>query len=406
MAGQRLINPRLAKGKVRWALLVAALALCASILGAGTASAEVTEGTVLCKKAENTCIPANQYGSGTAVEATKKSGSTWTIETVYKNLTCSSSSLGGKLTGGGGPKQSVPVEITAASFGECNATVEAESLPWHGSVSYTKAGSGTLHLTDMKLYTKASTIFGNVTCYYGGAVDMAFNGGAPSEITASKANLNVLSGSNGLCNEQHTWTVSYTNTAPSPAYVELPEVGTVLCKTAEEPCQVSNRYLGGTEITATNEGNVVFSTALESRTCKKSEIKATLTAAGGLGEPQRATVTKYTFSECFYPTQAYALGAFDIYDFGDGTHRGAMTQPNTIIKQSPPETELNCLYEGPSSPSYTEKEAITLEPGSPAAIHFNHVPLTMVMPVKGCSSGLTLDAKYTVSPSPLYVSHG
>lgn len=395
-------------GRIRphWALIASALAVASILFAAGAAAAAVPTGTVLCKTSEERCKAANRYGIGTTLEEGLKTGTTSTIETTYANISCTSSSLSGALIESGGVNHTVPVELSSVSFGGCNSTLTPEGLPWHGNISRSEAGATSLTLTDMKLHTTTSTIFGTVNCYYGGPVTFSFANGSPAELAVEKAELSLYKEASALCTEKRLWTATYSQAAPKPAYVEQPDVRTFLCSASESPCAVEHRYPAETTVTASLEGSAKFENETFYDTCGESTITASLKATGSLGEPVKATVTKYSFGSCTSAAQVIGLGSLNIFEFGDGTYRGDVTQPGMelkITKNFCCGLKTECLYVGPTNRQISEEEGITLRPGKPATIHFD-VQLPR-LPKSGCYPE-RLRADYTVSPSPIYVTYG
>jgi hypothetical protein len=174
----------------------------------------------VCKSADEPCNEGNHYGAGTTLSATPETKATFT--SPINPTECTSSSLSGQLTSGGGIGSSAAYEVTSASFSGCSngITVTVEGLPWTGTVSSgTALGEGSLNFKNVKLKFFYSSL--GVSCYYGGNVSAKVQGS--SKLVFSSSGMQRLSGGGILCGTLGTnaasWSGTYGITAPSPFYV-------------------------------------------------------------------------------------------------------------------------------------------------------------------------------------------
>ena len=360
---------------------------------------------VLCKASESPCKEASRYGSGTSLSAALKSGTKSVIETSFKTLECSSSALAGSLSGAGGIGKAVPYEVSSASFGGCNATFTPEALPWHGYVTRTEGGNeGTLHLTDPKIKVVASTIFGNVTCYYGGPLDLPFTSGAPAEFAAGKTALAVLSGSSGLCSEKHSWSAAYSLSAPNPAYLRAPLApgSTVLCKAAEEHCAEANRYGSGTSLSAALKGGTKL--VLESATfgkfeCGTATLAGSLNGAGGTNQVVPLELSAASFSCSGTTITAETLPWKGYLSRSEPLGSGIARLSGIKLKavSSTIFGNITCYYGG--------QLGLTAKGGNPAELSVSKAQLEVLSGSNGlCNAKDAWSATWSLSaPNPAYV---
>ena len=255
--------------------------------------------TALCGVNQETCSTSNSYQSGRSLSASLKSSTSWTLKdtsgTTLEN--CASSQLSGALTSAGGPNAAATFELTSATFGSCTSEVAPVSTPWHGYFARTGTGTGTFHVSDLKV---TAVMFG-VTCGYGGEVDFAFTGGTEAELAASNASLAKTSGG-FLCPASTKLSATYKLSAPAPAYLSRPSFAdTALCSAAEEPCQEAHRYGAGRSLSAglTASGLTVSDgNGNGLGTCGTSQLSGALTGAGGIEKTVPFEIATATFGSC------------------------------------------------------------------------------------------------------------
>lgn len=200
--------------------LAAVVAAVAMAFVASTASA-----TALCSANEEEC--ASPFGTGTAVEASLKTGTTAMLKTELATVLCSKSATSGKTTSG--PGASVTGVIESLSFSECkthagtNCTVgTALSLPYNASITATGSGNGKLTVTKG---SGGGNPGATVTCL--GVIECTFRtpsatlnvlGGNPAVAKAEAIELTERSGL--LCpSKEAKWTAEYAVSKPNPLWI-------------------------------------------------------------------------------------------------------------------------------------------------------------------------------------------
>lgn len=279
-------------------VVFAAMLIAAAFAGATSASA-----TVLCKENVSPCTGASAYPSGTAIEASLKTGTKVEIEGSL-TITCSGSTLTGKTTAEKGV--SVPLEITGFTLSGCTSgcqTAEAQNLPYSGKISRTSGGNGSASVSsggkgNPSVYFTGCTFF-KVNCIYGaGQLDFTLQGGNPAVLTAKSTKLTRESGSSGLCAETVTLSaLSYEITSPKPLYASATGVEvTVFCKENASLCPSASAYSSGTTISSEAtlpEMGTLFGNNVR---CNSSAMSIKTTAEGG--NPLSVEVPSWTFSSC------------------------------------------------------------------------------------------------------------
>jgi len=200
---------------------VAAAALMAFV-GASSASA-----TVLCKTTPTgtpaTCPPGQAYEAGTEIHAVNVG--TVKLDTTFKNVECSGSTVKGFTTNEGGPTETVDGnEVGAAlTFTGCNCTVNVLK-PGTLEIHWIEGThNGTLTSNEAEVTVSCSTVFGTVHCIYATTNDSIGDLTASATSTSaaifhSTAVINKKP-TNALCSEESTWTATYEVTSPKPLYV-------------------------------------------------------------------------------------------------------------------------------------------------------------------------------------------
>jgi hypothetical protein len=74
--------------------------------------------------------------------------------------------------------------------------------------------------------------------------------------------------------------------------------GSVICKTAEEPCDEANRYGSGTSLGATPETKAAFSNPIYKTECTSSSLAGQLTGSGGVGQNVPVEINSAAFTGC------------------------------------------------------------------------------------------------------------
>jgi hypothetical protein len=195
-------------------LAVLAAAAVMAFVGAGTASA-----TVLCKNNAEPC--SEPYGAGTTINSTQEGSGI--LETLSGELlvTCTESTVKGKVEKAGSATEPVSGPVETLSFGGC--TNEVKTLATGSlEVSWSEKTNGTLTSKNGKVTV---AILG-VSCTYGTAATGTKLGTVTGGVTAEKqatidinAVVPLVEGS-FLCPKETRWTASYTVTEPKPLYVE------------------------------------------------------------------------------------------------------------------------------------------------------------------------------------------
>jgi hypothetical protein len=201
---------------------VAAAALMAFV-GASTASATVICGTAGTGSPTGTTCPAGwAYGAKTPIHAVNKG--TVTLDTSFKTVECTSSTVGGETSNEGSATETVTGPEGTLSFSGCNCptvtVIKAGTIEIHwieGTHNGTLTSSGSKVTTICK-----APIFGfNVHCtYVTSKTDLGtLTGGNPATFTASASIPVEEAESDSLCPEESKWTATYEVTNPKPLFV-------------------------------------------------------------------------------------------------------------------------------------------------------------------------------------------
>jgi len=198
---------------------VAAVALVA-FAGASSASA-----TVLCKTTPgglSTPCSANQaYPANTQLLA--EASTTVKLDTTFKTVECSSSTIEGTTSNEGSASETVKVPVVRYAYGSCNCTVSVlkkGSLEIHWIEGTHK---GTVTLNETETTVSCSTIFGTVHCIYVTENDSI--GDITESSTPSTRAVFHATGptfrlaTNALCSEEGTLTATYEIVSPAPLYI-------------------------------------------------------------------------------------------------------------------------------------------------------------------------------------------
>ncbi len=199
---------------------VAAAALMAFV-GASSASA-----TVLCSEAGTgsptgtTCPSGKAYGAGQEIHAVNVGNVK--LDTTFKTITCTGSTVKGTISGEGSATETVTGPEGELTFTGCNCStvkvLHAGTLEIHWIEG---THNGTVTSSGNETTTICSTIFGNVHCTYTtNKTDVGtLAGGSTATLTAS-AHIPVNEAeSDGICPEESTWTATYSVTTPDSLFV-------------------------------------------------------------------------------------------------------------------------------------------------------------------------------------------
>jgi len=199
---------------------VAAAALMAFV-GASTASA-----TVLCSEpgtgtpTGTTCPAGKAYGTATTgVHIHAVNTTTVKLDTTFKTVECTGSTITGDTNNEGGAGQSITGPEGTLTFTGCNCTVNVLKAGTLKIDWISGTHNGTLTSNGSEVTVSCSTIFGNVHCIYETTEDDLgdLTGGNPA-IFHSTAVINKKPTSE-LCSKESTWTATYEVTEPKPLYV-------------------------------------------------------------------------------------------------------------------------------------------------------------------------------------------
>jgi hypothetical protein len=380
-----------------------AIALAATaLIGVVSASA-----TVLCKENAKTCAAGGNYASGSAIEASLKSGTNLTLKSgILPTVTCTSSSLSGKTTANFGT--GLPLEVSAASVGECTKATgsEAVNLPYVGSLERTTGGNGTVALTSSGKgipTLKMTKPFGlNATCYFGASpLNLALTGGNPASLTV-EATLAKQSGSGGICPAEAVLSASYEVTSPKPAFATAGALvnQTVFCKTSGSVCPSSNSVYPKNTVVESSGENAEFNWGYGGWSCKG--VSTSLENTSEAGSPLSTLSHAMAFSSCGPGVGCESVeatlpiaGSLQATSGGNGTLKTSFE-----ITLSKCFMLMTCKYA-----AINQEIAVTGGNGN-ATLHMEKLEMTkQVGSSTNCSSTLTLSAFYTVkSPSAFWVS--
>jgi hypothetical protein len=203
---------------------VAAMALTA-LVGAGTASA----GTVACTSNTSPC--ATEYTG--AIESSLKTGTAAVLTNSLDKVTCTESSMNGKITVATNASGNSTGEITAVTFSGCtdqngaSCTATAGNLAWHAEATATEIsgkpnGNGKMTVKSGGSGNPQATVVcgsGNfLNCTFGvesATVDVI--GGSQATIKTTELTMTKISGF--LCPKEAKWDAEYTVSTPSALFL-------------------------------------------------------------------------------------------------------------------------------------------------------------------------------------------
>ena len=358
---------------------ISALAICAGALfGASSASA-----TVLCKTATDPCI--SSYAKGTVIEASLKSGTKSKLNVGFE-FECEEGAIKAEVTNPG--PETVSGSVSSFSFGKCSGSGEPSiEVLKNGTFSIGSPSGGNGALTLEGFEFKVSVM--GVECIFGGSGSASLSGGEMAAFKVS-ASLPKKGGSKGefLCKEQAEWSAEYTVTAPEPLYVESKQ-GSVLCKTASNPCS-GGTYGEGTAVEASLKSGTKSKLAGgQTVECEEAAIKGKLTNSGS--ETASGPVSSLSFGKCSNTVTVLKSGTFSVDSPSNGN--GVLRLEGFEITANM--AGVSCTY---GSPAVT-----SLSGGEMAAIG-----VSALLPKTGggflCAKQAEWSAEYTVTaPEPLYV---
>jgi hypothetical protein len=190
---------------------VAAFALMALV---GASSAMANEKTALCKKKTLVCAGADQYGAGTVISSSLKSG-TEALLSGALSVKCKNSSVGGKTTGA--PLgDTVLGLIETTTFTNCTGCthVLSQSTPWVAHIKNTLNLKGTLTVLSPKVELLGCPFGISCTATAAEVVLDVDTSVEPATVKAINEPLSL-----GLCGNG-TWNAEYVLSAPTPLYIE------------------------------------------------------------------------------------------------------------------------------------------------------------------------------------------
>jgi hypothetical protein len=204
--------------------VVAVLAAAFAAYAAGPAFAgETSEKTVLCKTAETSCKPENQYASPTTMAAKLVPGTKAKLRAGFAEIICEESAVGGPASWSEGNHTPHGV-LTTEEFQKCNAEItvlEKAELIIHHEVETGFTDTGALTINGGKVKEK----IGSTECTYGGTTgiagsDLMVNGGAPAKVAAPPGTTKLAKVAGGiLCASPAEWVAEYEVTAPNPLHI-------------------------------------------------------------------------------------------------------------------------------------------------------------------------------------------
>jgi hypothetical protein len=194
------------------ALAAVAAAALMAFVGAGTASA--TELTCTNPPGTKVVCPV-----GTEIHAVNEESVVLTTE--FLNITCSSSTVGGKITNAGSPTETVKGSVETLTFTTCNCPVtvlKTGTLEVHTTKENEPNNNGTLTSSGAEVTVNCSTIFGTVHCIYTtNNTDLGDLTG--STTTGSTATIDTTAeipraATSSLCSSIAIWHAKYSVTTP------------------------------------------------------------------------------------------------------------------------------------------------------------------------------------------------
>ena len=363
--------------------------------GVPTATAGIASTGVLCKSAPAThvCPPADVYRAGTSLKATLKSAK-FSNGFITVNQ-CISGELNVSVIYAGGADGAVQGANTTNTMTGCASTITFVS-PGDTDVYWEEGtDSGAAYVFGSRFTTNSGL------CEYGfGGPEypMQLVGGTTGRFIYNAPVTTLTKGCQAL-----TLTAEYEITSPAPLYVEQTYEeptgqSTVLCKAAEVPCSVANRYSAGTKVQMALKSGKNFRIRdlgefITINLCESSTMEGEVLGAGGVGTLVTAATSTATYGKCSKEGSAQGLPWFTEIERTEGTN-GKLTLNNFAFKTK--FAGNDCVFVG--DPTYT------VTGGAPAEISIKGAILELQSGPE-CPEKAKLDATYVVSsPSPLYIS--
>ena len=372
--------------------------------------------TALCKAAQAWCAEGNQYAAKTPLQASSGKA---TIAVKFGEGTIKANCTGSTLSGETNAQSGAPLSIALSGWslsgcavGQSACTATAQSLPYTGSLAWTKGSEGALTISAggaqprVHLLCKTTEGATQVDCTYSFEPTLDFAGGVSAQLVASSE---PMTKAGPVCpGSSPTFTATYSVSSPQPAYVAKPAATTV-CKAAQAWCVEASQSPAETplEAAATSASIAVkYAGGTIKASCTGSTLKGKTTAKSGA--PLPVEISAWTLSGCAVAQSTCTSTAQGLPYAGslawtkanDGALAlgGAATQPavHLLCKTTEGVTQLDCTY--------SFKPQLDVVGGTTAQIVANKEPMSKAGPL--CiGSEPTFTATYSVSaPQPLYVA--
>jgi hypothetical protein len=358
--------------------------------------------TILCTDEATPCPAGKSDGRvGDEIKMSLASGTKSVIDTRYKNISCSKSSLTAKVTSSG---EADTAGGEALNFEECNCEVKVLAKGTLNLEYISSTANATVTSTGTEVTTVCTVLSLPVHCVYvTGNTDLGtLDGGNPAKLTIAGTHLPVdEKQSDNVCPEESNWTATYEVTSPKPLYVE-PEAedGTILCTEKAPECPAGKSDGVGTEVKASlvSGSKSKLTTPYNNIECGKSSITAKVTSAG---KAVGSSVEGLTFEECNCEVKVLAKGTLELARIAasdNATVTSTGTEVTTVCATI--SGNVHCIYKTEAT------DFGTLEGGNPAKIKVSGVNIPRLATDTRCNEGegAKWDVEYEVtSPKPLYI---
>jgi len=374
--------------------LVAVGAIALVALGGATVASG--KGVVLCKANQELCQPANRLLPPTPLTAELKAETPLVLENSLAPVECKGSTLKGEFLNEGSVLEG---EISSLEFKSCKSgtqscSVSAVHLPFAFEAVPTGKGNGTMTFKPGGGKATPGTLVQCgllINCTFVGEPQLAFNGGEPASLVATKA---PLKKEGGLCPESGALTATFTVASPASAYASNGE--TRLCdENGNAECAAGHGYAKETTVESKLESGTkaIFEWGSGKSECTTSSLEFETGADKAQPLPLEGIVLTFGSCSSCSITASIGTGALRAKGGGDGK-----------LSFEPAEFQVNC---GANECSYRKaSNNLKFSGGQPAKVFAESLSQELLTLKKGsCAKEITWTASYELtSPKTVYVT--
>jgi hypothetical protein len=386
--------------RARWGVFLAAALVTGLLLLPASAFAEFseTDPTTLCKAAVSKCEAAQRYPSGTAIEASLKSGTGFQLSAGFVTVSCTGSTLSGKANAEYGAPLSL--EVSALSMSSCVGCTsnEFQNLPYSASAEQSTGNNATVSVKSSGKGSPSAKIKGcpfGASCKYGASeMSLTLEGGNPASLVAKEVPLELQEGG-GLCAKVGKVNATYEITTPKPVYASR-VAETMLCKEFANPCPAASVLPKGTSIEGV--GKLSFELGIFGViSCPESTVSTATSAEAG--NPLPGTMTSVTLSGCAgCKSIKFASLPYTTSIEPTTNGNGKMTVKSAKIEFAGCPFETVCTFEGSNMP-------LELKGGNFPQLIAKEVKLGRIAGGSNCGEILTINATWqSKTKNPVWVA--